>query len=437
MELYASRIFNIDSENAFKMGSHITGLESQGKKVIKLNIGEPDFNIPECMKAEIKRQIDLNNTHYCDPKGILSLREAICQQMFDTRKLNISPDRVVVFPGAKPAIGFSQEIYCNPLDEVIYPSPGYAIYESFIRYIGAIPKPIHLKESTGFTLSPEQLADAITPKTKLIFLNFPSNPTGGVASLEQLQQLSKVILDKCNPNVRVFSDEIYERIIFDGKEHHSIASIPGMEERTIICSGFSKSFAWTGGRVGYAIFPSVAEADVFKNFNINYFTCVPAYNQEAARVGLVHEEAKASVQNMVHIFQKRRDLLLEDLSKINGLITQKPSGAFYVFPNIQKACEKLGVLEIFKQLPKETQERTSPSTLIQMFALYHHGLAVMDRRSFCKIGSENEHYLRLSCAANENALKEGVERLKNVFEDPTGFRQFMQKYGPGNNGSLF
>lgn len=430
MELYANRIFNIDSENAFKMGPQINDLDKQGKKVMRLNLGEPDFNIPECMKAEIKRQVDLNNTHYCDPKGLLSLREAIGRQIYATRGLTVSPDRIVVFPGAKPSIGFSQEVYCNPGDEIIYPSPGFPIFESFIRYIGAIPKPIHLKESTGFSLLPEQLAETITAKTKLIFLNFPSNPTGGVATFEQLRSLSQVILDKCAVNVRIYSDEIYERITFDGTQHHSIASLPGMEERTIISSGFSKSFAWTGGRVGYAIFPTIEEADIFKNLNINYFSCIPPYNQEAARVGLEHEEAQAQVREMVGIFQRRRDLMLEALGHIPGLTTQKPSGAFYLFPNIQKACETLGVIDAFNQLPKELQTKTSPSTLFQMFALYHHRVAVMDRRSFCKIGAENEHYIRISCAAEDAILREGANRLKNAFEDKAGFQQYMQMRTP-------
>lgn len=430
MELYAKRLFDLGSENAFKMGAHITAVELQGKNVIKLNLGEPDFNIPDCMKAEIKHQIDLNNTHYCNPKGLLTLREAISRQIYATRGLTVSPDRIVVFPGAKPSIGFSQAVYCNPNDEIIYPSPGFPIYESFIHYVGAIPKPIHLKESAGFSLLPEQLANAITPKTKLIFLNFPSNPTGGVATPEQLQALSQVILNKCNEHTRVYSDEIYEHITFDGTRHHSIASLPGMEERTIISSGFSKTFAWTGGRVGYAILPSIDEANMFTNLNINYFSCVPPYNQEAARVGLEYEDAQAKVKEMVGIFQRRRDLMLKALGEIPGLTTQKPSGAFYLFPNIENASEKLGVLQAFEQLPEAMKTKTSPSTLFQMFALYYHGVAIMDRRSFCKLGSETEHYIRISCAAEDSVLIEGAKRLKNAFEDNTGFRQFIRGKGP-------
>jgi aspartate aminotransferase len=427
MELFANRVFNIDTENAFKIGPHISSLESQGKKIIKLNLGEPDFNIPDCMKEEIKRQIDLNNTHYCDPKGILSLREAIAKQIQSTRGITVSPERVVVFPGAKPGIGFSQQIYCNPGDEIIYPSPGFPIYESFIKYLGCIPKPIHLKEETGFTFTPEQLEQVLSSKTKLIFLNFPSNPTGGVASLKQLKAISELILKKCSSEVRIYSDEIYENIIFDGEKHHSIATLPGMEERTIISSGFSKTYAWTGGRVGYAVLPSIKEAEAFKNLNINYFSCVPPYNQEAARVGLEHKDVLNEIQKMVDIFQTRRDVIVKALHEIKGVRCQIPKGAFYVFPNVEIACEELGAMDAFNALPKEIQAKTSPSTLFQMFALFHHNVACLDRRSFGKIGSEKEHFIRLSAAADIETLKQGVQNLNDAFQDKPGFKKYIQQ----------
>lgn len=427
MALFADRVFEIDTENAFKIGPHIAKLESTGKKVIKLNLGEPDFNLPEQMKAELKRQIDLNNTHYCDPKGILPLRVAIAKQIAETRGLTVSPDNIVVFPGAKPGIGFSQQVYCNPNDEIIYPSPGFPIYESFIPYVGAIPKPIHLKEKDNFVFSKEALSKLISNKTKLIFLNFPSNPTGGVASLEQLKDIRSVILEKAKDDIRIYSDEIYETIIFDGQKHHSIASLEDMAERTIISSGFSKSFAWTGGRVGYAIFPTVEEADVFKNLNINYFSCVPPYNQEAARLGLEDPEAQAETKKMVQIFQHRRDFMLSELKSIEGLTCTTPQGAFYVFPNVKKPCETLGVLKAYEELPKEIQARTSPTTLFQMFALHAHYVAILDRRSFCKLHSEHEHFIRISCAAEEAVLKEGVKRIRDAFQDITGFKTFIQK----------
>jgi len=427
MDLYAKRTFLIDTENAFKIGPHIATVNAAGHAVIKLNLGEPDFDVPEFIKAEIKRQLDNNNTHYCDPKGILSLREAITHKIEATRNLRISPEQVVIFPGAKPGIGFSQQVYCNPGDEVIYPSPGFPIFESFIHYLGASPVPAHLSEENDFILSADYLSSLITPKTKMIFLNFPSNPTGGVISQKQLEALAAVILEKCHPNVRIYSDEIYEDIVFDNLQHYSIASIPEMEKRTIISSGFSKTFSWTGGRVGYAIFPTVEEADIFKNLNINYFSCVPPYNQEAARVALEHPDSQKSVFHMVKIFQERRDFIVKALNDIAGLSCKNPRGAFYVFPNIRNICERLGVLEAYAQLDEATQSKTSPSTLFQMFALYYHHVSVLDRRSFGKIGTEDKHYIRLSYASDISILKKGVLKLKNAFEDTQGFQRFMKE----------
>ncbi len=427
MDLYAKRTFSIDTENAFKIGPHIARLEAEGHPVVKLNLGEPDFNVPAFIKQEIKDQLDRNNTHYCDPKGILSLREAISHQIFETRKIHISPEQVVIFPGAKPGIGFSQQVYCDPGDEIIYPSPGFPIFESFIRYLDAKPVPVHLMEENGFTLSADQLATLITPKTKLIYINSPSNPTGGVVELNQLEAIAEVILKKAHPNARIYSDEIYEQIIFDGKQHHSIASIPEMKNRTIISSGFSKTFAWTGGRVGYAILPSVEEADVFKNLNINYFSCVPPYNQEGARAALTNPASKKAISLMVNTFEERRNTLVQLLNQIPGMTCQMPSGAFYVFPNIKGICKKLGIFDAYQNLDHHTKSKTTPSTLFQMFALYHHYVATLDRKSFGRIGIADKHHLRISYASDIALLKEGVVRLHNAAIDVEGFQKFMQK----------
>ena len=258
--LLANRVELLDTENAFKIGPHIRSIEVSGQRVIKCNLGEPDFPLPQFIKEEVKRQIDLDNTHYCDPQGIPSLRSAIAKQLSETRGINATPDRIVVFPGAKPPIGLCQQTYCDPGDEVIYPSPCFPIYESFVAYIGAKAVPLHLKEEKNFTLSGQELAAAITAKTKIIFLNFPSNPTGGVASKEQLKEIAEVIRKRSPEHIRIFSDEVYENILFDGSKHHSIISLPGMEKFTILVSGASKSFSWTGGRIGWALFPTVEES---------------------------------------------------------------------------------------------------------------------------------------------------------------------------------
>ena len=425
MNLFAERNSRIDTENAFKVGPHIVRVEQQKCAVIKLNFGEPDFSVPRHIKAEIKRQLDLDNTKYCDPKGLLSLRQAISKQINETRGLKTNPEQVVVFPGGKPSIGLAQQVYCEPGDEVIYPSPGFPIYESFIPYVRAVPVPLHLEESANFTFSPEQLANLITPRTKLIYLNFPSNPTGGVAGKELLEATAKVILERCHPNVRVYSDEIYENIIFDGQQHHSISSVPEMAERTIIAGGFSKTYAWTGGRVGYAVFPSVKEADVFKTLNINYFSCVPPYNQEAAREALENPLSKIAVKEMVQTFETRRNLIWQKINEIPGITCQKPGGAFYLFPNISGVCENLGLIEKHQRLSKEQQ--SSPDNIFQMFALYEHQVAVLDRKSFGQIGADGKYFLRLSIAADQAVLEEGVQRLKAASEDLSGLDKFLKE----------
>jgi len=425
MNLFAERNSRIDTENAFKVGPHIVRVEQQKCAVIKLNFGEPDFSVPRHIKAEIKRQLDLDNTKYCDPKGLLSLRQAISKQINETRGLKTNPEQVVVFPGGKPSIGLAQQVYCEPEDEVIYPSPGFPIYESFIPYVRAVPVPLHLEESANFTFSPEQLENLITPRTKLIYLNFPSNPTGGVAGKELLEATAKVILERCHPNVRVYSDEIYENIIFDGQQHHSISSVPEMAERTIIAGGFSKTYAWTGGRVGYAVFPSVKEADVFKTLNINYFSCVPPYNQEAAREALENPLSKIAVKEMVQTFETRRNLIWQKINEIPGITCQKPGGAFYLFPNISGVCENLGLIEKHQRLSKEQQ--SSPDNIFQMFALYEHQVAVLDRKSFGQIGADGKYFLRLSIAADQAVLEEGVQRLKAASEDLSGLDTFLKE----------
>ncbi len=427
MAVLSKRIGLLDTENAFKIGPKIKAIEDQGKKVIKCNLGEPDFPVPGFIKDEVKRQIDLDNTHYCDPQGILSLREAVARHFHETRGIPTDPQRVVVFPGGKPPIGLSQEAYCDPGDEVVYPSPGYPIYESFTRYVGARPVPVHLKEESGFTLSGADIAAAITPRTRMIFLNFPSNPTGGVATREQLEDIAKVIQTKCRPGVRVYSDEVYEHILFDGLQHQSIISFPGMEKITVMVGGASKSFSWTGGRIGWALFPTTEEAEVFKNLNINYFSCVAPYNQEGARLGLESPLAKDAIRAMVDAFQERRDLIVAGLSSVPGISCQKPGGAFYVFPNVSGVCEHLGIFDAYKGLPTDVRKLTTPSTLLQMFLLFEYQVATMDRKSFGRIGTEKLHYLRLSIATDLESLKQAVARIGEAAQDVKGFARFMEK----------
>jgi aspartate/methionine/tyrosine aminotransferase len=426
MSLIAERVEQIGTENAFKIGPYIKEVEDAGHRVIKCNLGEPDFPLPTHIREEVKRQLDNDLTHYCDPQGIAPLREAIARDVGSHRGIDVTPDRVVVFPGAKPPIGFCQQTYCSPGEEVIYPSPGFPIYESFTKYIGSRPVPIHLREEEGFSLTEEDLEPLITSRTKLIYLNFPSNPTGGVATREQLEAIAGLIQGKASQDVRVYSDEVYEKILFDGCVHNSIASLPGMSKRTIIVSGVSKTYSWTGGRIGWAVFPTAEEAALFKNLNINYFSCVPAYNQMGAKLAIESPESPPAIAKMARAFQERRDVVVKGLNGIPGVRCQNPKGAFYVFPNIGGVCDRIGAVAAHGSLPLESRLRTSPSTLFQMFLLFKHHVATMDRRSFGEIGSEGKHFLRISIATAMDDLKEAVDRIATAAADKKGFESFVE-----------
>ena len=379
------------------------------------------------MRDEVKAQLDKDNVHYCDPQGILPLRKAVAKYIGEARGIDVTAEQVVVFPGGKPPIGLCQQTYCNPGDEIIYPSPGFPIYESFINYVGAVPVPLHLREDLGFSFTGADLEKLITPKTKLIFMNFPSNPTGGVASKEQLEEIAEVIKRKCDPNVRIYSDEIYENILFDGAENYSIASVEGMQERTLIATGASKSYSWTGGRVGWVVFPNAEEAQIFKNLNINYFSCIAPYNQEGAKVAIESPLSKGTIAEMNTAFEERRDFVVDALNNMPGVECQLPKGAFYVFPNIAGVVKNLKIDEAYAALPENLKKTTSPSTLFQMFLLWEYYVAMMDRKSFGQLGTENMHYLRLSIATGLEDLKIGMERMAKAVVDEAGFSKFMEK----------
>jgi aspartate aminotransferase len=425
--LFSERTGRLGTENAFKIGPYIAAIEASGHRVIKCNLGEPDFPLAQHIVDEVKRCIDLGMTHYVDPQGILPLREAIASHISHTRGIPVTPERVVVFPGAKPPIGLCQQTYCDTDDEVIYPSPGFPIYESFTTYLGAKPVPLHLREGAEFSFSGADLEPLITSRTRLIILNFPSNPTGGVATREQLASIAEVIRRKAPANMRVYSDEIYEDILFDGHQHLSIASVPGMAARTVIVGGASKSYAWTGGRIGWAVFPTVEEAVVFKNLNINYFSCVAAYTQMGAKLALESPASRPAVAAMVAAFAERRDLMVEGLNAIPGVSCRTPGGAFYLFPNIGGVCESMGAVDAHAALTPADRDRTSPSTLFQMFLLWRHHVATLDRASFGRIGASGQHYLRISIATGLADLQRALDIIAKAARDRDGFRGFVKE----------
>jgi aspartate/methionine/tyrosine aminotransferase len=431
-EVFAERVKLMGTEAAFGFGSRILNVErADGARVIRCNLGQPDFPLPGHIAEAVVESIRAGQTTYCDPQGLPELRAALARKIAADRGLpDIDPERVVVFPGARPSIGFAQQAYCERGDEIIYPTPGYPLYESYIPYVGARPVPIHLREEHGFSLTADELAPLIGRYTRLIYLNFPSNPTGGVATRAQLEVLARVILEKTPPNVRVYSDEAYEAIVFDGERHVSIAAVPGMEARTIIASAVSKTYAWTGGRVGWAVYPTVAEARVHRNLNINYFASIPPYNQVGARVALESPESETAIRGMCEAFQRRRDQVVAELNAIDGIRCQNPKGAFYVFPNIGGVVERLGIDAAWEALPDATRRETSPATLFQLFLLHRYHVATMDRRSFGRLDSEGQHFLRLSIATGADDLREAVARIAVAAGDAVGFRAFLKSGVP-------
>ena len=426
MSLFANRISALGTENAFKLGDHIRACTDRGLDIVKFNLGEPDFDSPASVNEVAIEEIRRGNSHYCDPSGILPLREAIAGHVSATRGIPVTPGQVIVTTGGKPSIGFALQTYVDPGDEVIYPSPGFPIYESWVEYVGAQPVPIQLPEQNGFALTAEALSAAITDRTKLIILCSPSNPTGGVYPRAEVEAMAAVIQDKGRADLRIYSDEIYEDILFDGERHLSIAQFPGMADKTIVASGMSKSYAMTGWRLGYSVLPSEDEATVFKQLNINTVSCVPPFIQEAGREALQSEEVRDIVAGMVAEFQQRRDWVVPALNDLPGISCQQPGGAFYVFPNVGGACTDLGAVQAYEALSGDEQATTSPAKMLQMFLLYSRGVASMDRNSFGMKGAGGQHFLRLSIASAMDQLQEGVKRIGEAIGDRSGFQDFLE-----------
>ena len=426
MTLLAARMGALGTENAFRVGDDIARCIARGMDVVRLNIGEPDFDSALHINEAAIAQIRAGNSHYTDPQGIPALRAAVAAHVTRTRGIVCDASRVIITTGGKPSIGFTMQAYVDPGDEVIYPSPGFPIYESWVTYVGATPVPLSLREGSGLTFTAHDLAARITPRTKVIILCSPSNPTGGVLTQDEIAGIAQVIRERCGPDVRVYSDEIYEHIVFDGAVHHSIAAEPGMAERTIIASGHSKGFAMTGWRLGWAVLPTPEEAQIFKQLNINSISCVPPFIQEAGRVALESPESGPTVEHMVSAFQGRRDWVVSALNAIDGVQCQVPKGAFYVFPNVAGVCERLGILADYGRVPADARARTSPSRMLQGFLLEQYGVATMDRNSFGRIGADGEHFLRLSIAASLERLREGVRRIQQAFDDRAGWATYWK-----------
>jgi aspartate aminotransferase len=377
----ARRMSRLGTETAFEVLNKARALERQGKSIIHLEIGEPDFDTPVNVVEAAVDALHKGWTHYGPSAGLPELRQTIADYVSRTRGVKVTPEEVVVVPGGKPIIFFTILALIDEGDEVIYPNPGFPIYESMIQYVSGKAVPIHLREDRDFSLDVNELAALITDRTKLIILNSPQNPTGGVMPRGDVEQVAKVIGDR---NILVLSDEIYSRLLFEG-EHFSIMSVPGMQERTILLDGFSKTYAMTGWRMGYGVMRSDLAAHLTRLMT-NSNSCTASFTQIAGIEALRGDQT--SVERMCAEFKRRRDVFVAGLNKIKGFSCRMPKGAFYVFPNITK-----------------TGWRSKP---LADALLEQAGVAALSGTSF---GAFGEGYLRFSVANSLENLQEALDRI--------------------------
>jgi aspartate aminotransferase len=378
----ARRMGRLGTETAFEVLNRARELEQQGKDIIHLEIGEPDFDTPDNIIQSAVSALNAGWTHYGPSAGLPDLRKAIADEVSHSRGVRVQPEEVAVVPGGKPIIFFSILALVDEGDEVIYPNPGFPIYESMINYVGGRAVPIRLREDRDFRLDVNELEKLITERTRLIIINSPHNPTGGVLNKRDIEQIARAIGDR---NIFVLSDEIYSRLIFDGT-HHSIMSEPGFKERTILLDGFSKSYAMTGWRMGYGVMrPDLAwqVARLMTNSN----SCTASFSQVAGIEALRGDQT--SVDHMREEFQRRRDMFVAGLNRINGFSCRMPKGAFYVFPNITATGWK--------------------SKALADALLEEAGVACLSGTSFGEFG---EGYLRFSVANSMENLSKALERVE-------------------------
>jgi len=378
----ASRMSRLGTETAFEVLNKARALERQGKDIIHLEIGEPDFDTPSNIVEAAVGALHKGWTHYGPAAGLPDLRQTIAEYVSRTRKVPVASDEVVVVPGGKPIIFFSILALVDAGDEVIYPNPGFPIYESMINYVGGKAVPIPLREERDFSLDVKELASLINDRTKLIILNSPHNPTGGVLTKKDILEIAEAIGDR---NVMILSDEIYSRLIYEG-EDFSIMSVPGFKERTIMLDGFSKTYAMTGWRMGYGVMrPDLALH--ISRLMTNSNSCTASFTQIAGIEALKGDQA--SVDKMSDEFRRRRDVFVAGLNKIKGFSCRMPKGAFYAFPNITKTGW--------------------PSKKLADALLDQAGVACLSGTAF---GEYGEGYLRFSVANSLENLNKALTRIQ-------------------------
>jgi len=384
MTRIASRVSQLTGEGALAVFSRAKELERQGRSIIHLELGEPDFHAAAPVVDALRAAVAAGRDRYCSTRGVPELRAAIAEYLKRTRRLDISAGQVLVAPGCKMALSLAMMALIEPGDEVLYPDPGFPIYPSFTRGLGAAAVPFGLEEENKFQPDINEIAQKISPRTRMIIFNSPNNPTGTVFSNAALGQIAKLAVKH---DLWVLSDEIYARILFGG-EYTSISSLPGMADRTVIIDGFSKSFAMTGWRLGYAVAP-VRVIDAMDLLVLNTFTCTAEFTQVAAMEAL--RDSTNAVEAMVTEYRKRRDQFVGGLASIPGFRCQAPDGAFYAWVNIEETG--LSAEELQKLLLEEA------------------GVAGIAGEAF---GPGGKNYLRFSLVSARNLLEEALERMQRV-----------------------
>ena len=378
----------LGTEGAFVVLAKARRLEADGKKIVHLEIGEPDFATPDNIVEAGISALQNGYTHYTPASGIMEARQAVAGFVTRTLKTEVDPTEVVLVPGSKNVLLFTLLACIEPGDEVILPDPAYPAYASQVNFIGAVPKLVTLREETGFRMDLDQLADLVTPKTRMLIINTPQNPTGGILTEEDVRFVCELAHKH---DLLVVSDEIYSQLVY-GFQHVSPLSQPGMRERTVLMDGLSKSYAMTGWRLGYAVAPKAVAAKL-DQLMINSSSCAAGFTQMAAIEALSAPESEHAVHRMVKVFERRRDLVVDGLNAIPGVRCAKPQGSFYAFPNI----EGTGFDE------RELADRL----------LTEAGVAVLPGTAF---GAAGKGYIRLAYTQSEDELGRGLKQIADFIE---------------------
>ncbi|OGK21741.1 hypothetical protein A3C23_00210 [Candidatus Roizmanbacteria bacterium RIFCSPHIGHO2_02_FULL_37_13b] len=414
MKPFSKSINRIGTETAFVVGPEISSWVKKGFDIIKVNIGEPGCNIKEAATKAAIQSFKHHETHYMPSAGLTSLRTKIAEYMSASRKVDYRKNDIILCPGGKPVIAGTILILVNQGEEVVYPTPSYPIYESMVDFVGAKGIPIEIKEENGFNFDIKDLRKLVNKKTKLLILNSPSNPTGGVIDKEELEEIAE-LAEKYD--FYILSDEVYSRIVYGDAFDKifykgnklpispSIASLKNMSQRTIILDGFSKTYAMTGLRLGYVCCSNNDFMKQFLTYAINFWSCLPQPLMAAAEAVLSKDQSEA--QHEIELYEKKHDIAVKMLNEIDGVSCHNSSGAFYLFPNVTKACKKLG----FKDA------EAMRKYLLTYDKKNKKGVAVLSRIHFGRrLASEKEEYIRISTAGKMDDIKEGIRRIKIAIE---------------------